>query len=431
LSEHLTKNQIVDYGRRPLPPAEWLFVSDHLAVCELCRLQVEETVTNETTFIALKSGIFDEVEARSPVGEGIHLSFEQMASLVDKTIAKGKEQLVKEHLARCEECEAAVDDLRAFKEQVAPEIAWERGQTPSGRVRVSGWQRLMAALGFIQPKSPALVFGTALAILLVAVSWLAWQGLPGMKNKSEVVGTRPLPSVLPGSGAESSEAVIIARINDGEGQITLDKNGKISGVDHLPSGYQRMVQKALSEQKIERSAFLAESTQAGVRWRGEVSGVRGKFSVIEPMGVVILSDQPTFRWTQLDGASGYVVEVYDEWFNLMERSPQISGNSWRAARSFKRGGNYYWQVKGMKEGQEYKAPRPPAGQAKFRILDGARAEELAKARRAYATSHLTLGLLYAQAGLVDEAGEEFQALLKNNPESGLAQRLLREVRKKP
>jgi hypothetical protein len=435
LSDHLNQTQIVDYGRRPLPPAEWLFVSDHLAVCELCRLQVEEVVDNEATYLELKSGVFDEAEARSSDAERAHLTFEQMACFVDETIADGKLRVVKEHLAWCEECETAVDDLRAFKEQIAPELERAGRPSPMGAATESRWLRLIAAMAPSRPKSPALVFGSALAILLLAVGWLAWQALPGMKSKPEVAVTAPSPSVspsvLPASTPESSAAVIIARFNDGEGQITLDEEGKLSGVDHLPSAYRRMIKKALTNQRIERSLFLAESTQPGVRWRGEGAAQSAKFSVIEPVGVVILSDHPTFRWTQLDGATGYVVEVYDEWLNLLVTSLQITDHSWTAPQSLKRGAIYYWQVKAIKDGQEFKAPRPPAPQAKFRILNEATADELAKARRAFASSHLTLGLLYAQAGLLNEAELEFQALLKNNPDSALAHRLLRQVRTKP
>jgi len=77
--------------------------------------------------------------------------------------------------------------------------------------------------------------------------------------------------------------------------------------------------------------------------------------------------------------------------------------------------------------QEFTSPRPPAPQAKFRILDQAKAHELAPARRAYASSHLTLGLLSAQAGLLDEAEQELRALQKANPNSAIARRLLAGV----
>ncbi len=436
MSDHLTQTQIIDYGRRPLPPAEWLFVSDHLAVCEACRLRIENVVDNEATYLELKSGVFDEAEARSSVSEGAHLTFEQLAGFVDETIANGRLQAVKEHLAWCEECETAVDDLRAFKEQVAPEL--ERPQLKREdrqSAKRAATDRLIAAMASLWPKSPARVFASALAILLLAVGWLGWQALRGMRSKQpEVAETMLLPNVSPsGSPAPAPEPeaeTIIAKINDGEGRITLDKDGRLSGVDHLPSAYQRMVKKALTDQRIERSPFLAESPQAGLKSRGQDVARSGKFSVIEPVGIAIQSDRPTFRWTQLDGATSYVVEVYDEWFNQSLRSPQITDHSWTAPQSLKRDGIYYWQVKAIKDDLEFKAPRPPAPQAKFRILDKAAADELAKARRAYASSHLTLGLLYAQAGLLDEAELEFQALLKNNPDSALAQRLLRQVRTK-
>lgn len=81
----------------------------------------------------------------------------------------------------------------------------------------------------------------------------------------------------------------------------------------------------------------------------------------------------------------------------------------------------------MKDGQEITSPRPPAPQAKFRILDQAKANELAKAKRAYGSSHLTLGLLYTEAGLLKEAEAELRALRRANPDSEVARNLLRQV----
>src|SRR5262249_10502934 len=121
----------------------------------------------------------------------------------------------------------------------------------------------------------------------------------------------------------------------------------------------------------------------------------------------------------------------DEWFNPLVTSPQITDHSWTAPQSLKRGAIYYWQVKAIKDGQEFKSPRPPAPQAKFRVLDGATADELAKARRAYASSHLKVGMLLCAARLVDGGGRGFQGLLKNHPDSALGRQVAKEVRKKP
>jgi predicted Zn-dependent protease len=84
-------------------------------------------------------------------------------------------------------------------------------------------------------------------------------------------------------------------------------------------------------------------------------------------------------------------------------------------------------VRAVKDGKEFSSPRPPAPQAKFRILDQAKTNELAEAQRMYASSHLTLGLLYTQAGLLDEAERELRALQRANPNSVLVQQLLANV----
>ena len=152
---------------------------------------------------------------------------------------------------------------------------------------------------------------------------------------------------------------------------------------------------------------------------------KDRFSVLEPAGRVLQTDKPAFRWSTLEGATGYVVEVYDAQFNLVTSSPQLTNPSWTT--TLPRGNVYSWQVKAIKEGQEITSPRPPAPQAKFRVLDQAKANELARAKRAHSSSHLTLALLYADAGLLREAEQELRLLRKTNPNSELANKLLRQI----
>jgi hypothetical protein len=156
-------------------------------------------------------------------------------------------------------------------------------------------------------------------------------------------------------------------------------------------------------------------------------GEGGGFSVLDPVGDVLLTDRPTFRWSALEGAAGYVVEVYDDRFNLVASSPQLTARSWAAPQTLPRGKVYSWQVKALKDGQEIKSPRPPAPQARFRVLDRSKADELARAKRAYPSSHLTLALLYADAGLLKEAEQELRLLQRANPNSDLPRTLLRQI----
>lgn len=353
LSDHLTQTQIDNYGRHPLPAVEWLFVSDHLSVCEICRLKVEKTLNPDAVSRALKSEVFNGAEALSS----------------------------------------------------SPE---------------SPWRRLTARLRPLRLKSPAFAFGSVFVLLLLAAAgrqaWLAF------KAKPEISSTTPSAAPFPSSGPAT---MMIAQLNDGEGRITLDQEGKLSGVDGLPPAYREMIRNALTGQKLERSPLLAELSLRGNTPRGADAARRAEFSVIEPHGVVTLADRPTFRWSRMDGAAGYVVEVYDEWFNLAAASPRVTGASWATTKPLERGKIYYWQVKAFKDGAEFKAP-----QAKFRVLARSGVAELEQARRANGSSHLTLGLLYLKAGLLNEAEQEFRLLLKANPNSPLVQRLLTQSRTK-
>lgn len=209
--------------------------------------------------------------------------------------------------------------------------------------------------------------------------------------------------------------------------MTLDRRGKLSGAEGLPPAYRGALKEALAGAPVGKSSRLdglarPSSSLMGSEKRG------GEFSVIEPAGGVLLTDRPTFRWSPMEGAEGYVVEVYDGKFNPVATSARLTGHSWTAPRSFARGEVYAWQVKAIKDGEEITSPRPPAPQARFRVLDQTKADEISRARRVYRSSRLTLGLLYAEAGLLKEAELELRALRRANPDSEIARRLLRQVR---
>jgi hypothetical protein len=425
MTEHLTQSQIEDYGRRSLTAVDLLSVSDHLGLCDACRRQVQRALNGDAAYLALRSELFDDAELFSSSAGRAHLTFEQIVGTIDATLAGQELQLVKDHLACCQQCVLAADDLRAFKDQIEPELDRQDQSSSVSVTSEKGWRRWV----MLWPKP--LVFGSALAALLLAVSGLVvWQALKETKEEARTIVTTPspVPSVPVSPGATPGGIETIALLNDGAGKVSLDREGKLSGVDRLPPAYEQMVKNALTNQELERSPLLAGLTPIGSTPRGGSDETSGRFSLIEPVRTVALSDQPGFRWSRLDGAAGYVVEIYDEEFDLVATSPRIIGQRWRARQPLKRGGVYYWQVKAIKDGRELISPHPPAPQAKFRILDESKANELERARRAYGSSHLLLGLLYAESGLLDEAEKEFRALQKANPNTAITDQLLQQVR---
>lgn len=390
-------------------------------------------MNGDATFFALRSELFSEAaEISSPQLLRAHLTAEQMAGYVDRNLSGDELQMMADHLTSCEQCALAVDDLRAFRDQVAPTLEREYRPASVPSTTEGWWHRTFASLPALFHGARVPAFGAALAVLLLAVTgWLVWRTLREREPKYEIVVSSPPlspPALLspPDSPSQPAPVPLVAQLNDGAGQLTLDREGKLSGADDLPPAYQSMLKEALATRKIERSSQLKGLTRPPSSLMS-TDKHGSEFSVIEPVGKVLMTDRPTFRWSPMKGATTYVVEVYDSEFNLVRASPQLTNNSWAAPQSLSRGKVYAWQVKAIKDGQEFTHPRPPAPQARFRILDQAKANQLAKAKRAYPSSHLTLGLLYAEAGLLSEAERELRLLRKANPGSEIARSLLIQI----
>lgn len=417
--EHLTQKQIEDYSQTQLHAAELLAVSDHLAECDVCRSGLEAVTSGDAALIDLHAETF--------AGETTeHLTLQQTAEYVDKNLSGEALQVVQDHLQNCESCMFAVADLREFRNEIAPSL--DREFRPAD-VPAQKESSRRFSFGRLFQLAPLPAFGAAVLLLLFfgVIAYIAWRS-PQTPEQIAVVPS-PSPSLLPSPSAEptlqpSPAAALMAQLNDGNSVVSLDQEGQLAGADDLPPAYQNLVKRALSSQRVERSSQLEGLARPSSSLMG--SDPQGQeFSVLEPVGNVLLTDRPTFRWSTIEGAAGYVVEVYDQQFKLVASSPQQTQNSWTT--TLPRGSVYSWQVKAIKDGQEITSPRPPAPQAKFRVLDQGRAGEIARAKRAHGSSHLTLGLLYADAGLLREAEQEFRALRRANPNSDLARNLLRQV----
>jgi hypothetical protein len=219
---------------------------------------------------------------------------------------------------------------------------------------------------------------------------------------------------------------IAVTLNDGGRQVRLDREGNLAGLGNLFPLERRAVRTALTTGQLDLPSELTQlSSKAGVLMSGKTDGV--SFALLSPVGTVVRDSRPVFHWQSLDGANAYTVNIYDSRFSKVATSSQLSGTEWAIQTSLERGAIYIWQVTAIKDGVEVKSPVKPAPEARFKILEQAKADELERVRRAHSNSHLILGTLYSQAGLLDEAEREFQALLAANPRSAIAQKLLRGV----
>jgi hypothetical protein len=186
------------------------------------------------------------------------------------------------------------------------------------------------------------------------------------------------------------------------------------------------VKAALQAGRVERSLLIAQlAGTPSILLSQSDNGL--PFKLTSPVGQVVESERPTFSWSTLAGASSYTVSVTNADLNEVATSPALSATEWRITKSLRPGAIYSWQVTALKDGKPITSPVLPAQQAKFKVLDRETRETLRQTRRSYPRMHLALGVLYAEAGLVNKAEQELRMLVRANPNDRTAQEILRSV----
>lgn len=420
MSEHLTPENLEGYRQSALPPLELLAVDDHLAACEQCRLRLAGVASAPAL-----NDVWQTLRLQlHPSAEQIeHLSYEQLAAYVDEQLDGTDRQTVNQHLESCEMCAAELQDLRAFRMEVqalpSPEPAVvKNAQSEPQR---NWWRKFTEVL---TTRWPAMAGASAVLLLIAGLFYFQFRANQQNPPIVATVSPTPTPSNSTPVPIESSVPTEVLALNDGGGRITLDEKGNLLTPQPLPSDFEQIIKLALTKGQVEKPSLSGLNVKTGSLMGG---GESIPFKLLEPLGKVIETSQPEFRWQPLAGATGYTVTVYDANFTRVTASPSLTATEWHPSQPLPRGSILSWQVKAIKDGQEIIVPEPPAPEAKFKVLEQVRADELARARRQFANSHLTLGLLYARAGLLAESERELKALTDANPASPLARKLLRSL----
>jgi predicted anti-sigma-YlaC factor YlaD len=460
MSEHLTARKVERYGRRALSPLELIETDAHLASCVTCRQLLSEKEGAGAAINHLRAGLRAEETA-----ELEHPSHVQLAAHADRQLDEVDRELIDGHLLLCSECAGVMHDLQGFLEMPLPApdepAAGYQAEERRAQSRKSLLQSLLSSWRSYTEWMPLRAVGATAALLLfVGVGAVVWYGVrektaegtrvarvspPPVANVSPQPTSEATPSPTveqPGANTGAIEGVrpprpaakrnsarteqqSVGAYTDGV-RVNIDSGGRVSGLASLNPTDRRAVERALQTQRIEAPALLASVSGGAETLRG--GGGQGvSFPVLGPVGTAVITDRPTFRWRALSGASSYVVSVFDRDFRKVAASAPQADTEWTVALPLARGQVYSWHVSASWEGREVTSPEQPAPEAKFVVLDGAKAEELSRAGQVYKDSHLTMGTLYARAGLLDEAERELQSALRENPGSKVARKLLLSV----
>lgn len=373
VEDHLSEVQIKKYSTKTLEAGELLEVDEHLTACAECQAKLPPD------FIEIGDSLYQEL---SQMHEDDHLSYDQIVQYLEKADHATREQ-VETHLKGCPRCTSDLDDLKDY--------AREFEATPRKF-----------------PVYQAFALAAVIALISIAAA-LRYQQTRPQQN----VTTQPVS--------------VLVSINDTGSRITLDDKGKLSGLPDVPQNYQQIVIRAIQTGMVETPVSLQGLIGTGATQRG--TSAPNSFSLLSPVGTFVDADRPLFQWKTLKGASKYRVTVLDEEMNVVAESGWIHSTSWKPDEPLKRSHTYVWQVAAIRNGSEVLSPEPPAREARFRILDLTSVEHLKTESARYQHSHLLLGLLYAQHGLLDDAQQHLHLVADANPESKEIKQLLENLQR--
>ena len=429
MSPHLTARQIEDFNRRLASPSELLAAMSHIASCEACREQVSSEQKTRAAVVSFQGDLRRHAHSD-------HLSYEALALCVDEGLSQADREVLESHLEICSPCAAELADLRAFKAEMTayPEIERKPAASPTLREKTIALLRAPSYRISIRLASAATVVLLCVSIatlLLRKETVVPHPEISELQPKDEPTQGQDAKTGPQQTGAPNAAAVapaeIAEAIHDGGAVVAMDTEGNVTGLESLPTAYQKQVKAAFANRRVETPSELQELSGRTGLLMGSAGEGPG-FSLIGPVGTIVRTDRPGFRWKSLNGATSYMVAVYDSNFNKVASSEAQPGTQWSPASSLKRGETYSWPVIAMKDGKELVSPTPPTPDAKFKILDASKARELEQAKRMYPDSHLVLGVLYERAGLLDDAEREFKSLYASNPKSKTVRKLLGDLK---
>jgi hypothetical protein len=355
------------------------------------------------------SAIQSLLEARTAAG---HLTYDEIAAYVDEQMASEAEARVELHVRECQSCASALEELRILRAELQAEPPrlwrWHRPSLSAWVTRHLVWQGGLAWKGGLAwQRGLALACGVAGLVMIVVLA----RSMPRQGHSLQAErGQIKLDGSPSGSRANADNA-----IRDGNRVVTIGEGGTVTGLEPLPQPYRAMLERALVARQIPLPGWMPELSQERGRLLG-APGTQAAIRLLSPVGTAVEEQQPVFRWTTIPDAE-YQVSVYDSGYNLVGGNDWSSGGEWRLAQALGQGTRYSWQIHMRRGGEEVTIPAPPAPEARFRILGKDEQAQVARARGSFGDSHLIMGVVYASAGLLDEAEQEFRLATSQNPDS--------------
>jgi hypothetical protein len=306
-------------------------------------------------------------------------SFDDLAAYVEGGLSSEERTALEERLAGDPVLRQEVDDLRELHVQMV-------------RPRLAAVSR----------RRPWAFAGLAAAAAVAAVAfWLQ----PGPGRQPPGGDASPVPP----------SPTSIAVLRDGAARLVLSADGSVSGLPTQDPALRTAVVGAFHG-LLPAPQGLAPLQTGRSTLMGGSEGPPA-FAPQAPLGTRVATDRPTFRWGRHPQARSYEVTVYDQDLEKQAASGPVAGTEWQPARPLKPGRMYLWQVAAQTSHGRVTVPAPPEPEARFEVAARELLADVERRRSAAPGSHLVGGLVLVEAGLLDDAEVELDALAAENPGS--------------
>lgn len=420
MSTHLSEEQIENYLERRLSRAELPRVNGHLFGCEACYGRFLELFEERRLPLEID---LDELGGL----KGWHLEGEDLKAYVEGRMDQLDLDFANLHLRECAWCREEVDSYSEFSKKLPYYLSKRhvplKQPAAHGATRWSRVQTVAAAAMIL------LVLGS------MAVFWSFLQTKPRGQNAHAIESPQTKNSLPDHSSPDPSMAdrPDASPRPDGASHPKPETKGSTPSRSISPfpgnrravSGEQQESEAVLIARELVMPLVIETFDRSPAALRSDSKHLES-FNVISPYSTLISEDRPTFRWTALGGAASYTVSVFDADLNLVKTSGPLTETEWAMPIRLRRGTLYTWIVTAIKDGKEVVAPAAPR-RAEFQIIQQS---ELVKLNRRIKvlSSGAARAVLYAEAGLLDQAEQEFRDHLTLHPADEHAKQLLQTVR---
>jgi hypothetical protein len=160
--------------------------------------------------------------------------------------------------------------------------------------------------------------------VLIGVIALSRRSGPLEANKQEQIDrdSERSPGITPTQAPSVEDSAKVAILKDAGGEVTIERDGRIRGLDEVSENSRQYVARAALSEQIAPSDVLR-------RLSGEPGGLRGnddgpqEFRLLYPVRRVVSEARPVFRWESLGGVSSYRVYVLDQDGNQVSQSEEL------------------------------------------------------------------------------------------------------------